>query len=415
MSLRFLHLADVHLDTPFQNKEPHERQLLREALRRAFQEAISLAINHQVDALLIAGDLFDNETLSFSTEKYLLQQLEKLHQVGIRVFYTPGNHDPYGSNYRLSRIPWPANVHIYKQADPETVSLKDDQGEVKAYIVGAGHEGSREKRNLAQEFPQAEGDIPFIGVLHTYVGGYQEIGEHERYAPCSVRDLLAKNYAYWALGHIHQGQVVHEDPFVVYAGSLMGRNIREEGIKGAYLVEIEGKNVVQAKFIPLASVCWLQVTLADLANITQLKELEKRIKDTLSEIVAGYAGLALFIRLLLKGPCPLYYELADEVNIATLAEEVALSLELSHLEISAEGILRPLCIADYQDKPHVVSTVLELITKLKEDDELLANLAPSPLAKSGVNNGQDELTYLRKLLTDLEPEVVARLVEVKKR
>lgn len=90
MGFRFLHLADVHLDTPFQSKDKQLRIYLRESIRKAFQKAVDIALSQRVNAVLIAGDLFDNETLSFATERFILEQMARLKDGKVMVFYAPG-------------------------------------------------------------------------------------------------------------------------------------------------------------------------------------------------------------------------------------------------------------------------------------------------------------------------------------
>ena len=109
--MRFLHLADVHLDTPFAGRRPEVRRRLRGAVREAFGTAVDTALEESVDAVVIAGDLFDGATLSFQTERFLLDELRRLTEVGIPVVYATGNHDP-GRQQRRSRIEWPTGVHV---------------------------------------------------------------------------------------------------------------------------------------------------------------------------------------------------------------------------------------------------------------------------------------------------------------
>ena len=92
--MRFLHVADVHLDTSFAGRSDSARRRLRDASRQAFQAAVDLAIREDVHAFLVAGDLFDSERLSFSTERFLLEQAHRLGDHGITVVYATGNHDP---------------------------------------------------------------------------------------------------------------------------------------------------------------------------------------------------------------------------------------------------------------------------------------------------------------------------------
>lgn len=83
---RFLHLADVHLDTTFLCRTAALRSRLRDALREAVKRAVDCAIEEDVHAVLVAGDLFDNERLSFATEQFLSEQLSRLHHSQIPCF-----------------------------------------------------------------------------------------------------------------------------------------------------------------------------------------------------------------------------------------------------------------------------------------------------------------------------------------
>ena len=101
--MRFLHVADVHLDTSFSGRSEAVRRRLRDASREAFRNAVDLAIREDVHAFLIAGDLFDGERLSFQTERFLLEQTERLGDHGITVVYATGNHDPGGVSHPRDR------------------------------------------------------------------------------------------------------------------------------------------------------------------------------------------------------------------------------------------------------------------------------------------------------------------------
>ncbi|NLM94171.1 MAG: DNA repair exonuclease, partial [Firmicutes bacterium] len=111
--MRFVHLADAHLDTPFYGQGEDLRRRLREAARTSFSQAVDWALERRADAFLIAGDLFDNDLLSFATERFLLGEMSRLQEGGIQVFYATGNHDPGQAGYRAHALPWPKNVTLF--------------------------------------------------------------------------------------------------------------------------------------------------------------------------------------------------------------------------------------------------------------------------------------------------------------
>ena len=83
-----------------------------------------------------------------------------------------------------------------------------------------------------------------IGVLHTSADGREG---HAGYAPCVPADLVRHGYDYWALGHVHNREVLHEHPHIVFPGNLQGRNIRETGSKGCTLVTVEDGHITRGR------------------------------------------------------------------------------------------------------------------------------------------------------------------------
>jgi len=421
---KFLHLADVHLDTPFQIRTKDMRMFLRQAIREAFQRAVDLAISHKVHAVLIAGDLFDNETLSFATEKFMVEQMKRLYEAQIPVFYAPGNHDPVGVMYRRSLIEWPDNVKVFNAKKPETCPIHDREGQLVAWITGAGHESPREKDNIVKDFPHARDNaIPHIGLAHVWVTGASGEGQHDRYAPCTLEDVVDKGYTYWALGHIHSRVHLVEKPLVIYPGNLVGRHHGEEGSKGAYLVEIDGPGEVKAKFYPVAPVRWITFKVDNLSQATNLSQLQQRMYEALIQQLESQEQVEetqnIIARVVLEGPCPLYSQLCfhraqeyhQEENIQILEEYLYDSLGFRYVEVVTDGLTRPVVPQSYKGQPHVLGTALDIIEEARKDPQVLLKLKPDILAGCPAGNTDDIIAYLNELLEGLDYEVAIRMME----
>jgi len=422
VGFKFLHLADVHLDTPFQAKTREMRMFLREAIRQAFQRAVDLALFERVHAVLIAGDLFDNQTLSFATEKFIIEQMRRLHQAKVTVFYAPGNHDTGGVMYRRSLIEWPDNVKVFNAKQPETCPVYDSDGQLMALITGAGHESPRERDNIIKNFPYAQDtSIPHIGLAHVWVTGAKGEGEHDRYAPCTLEDLRKKGYTYWALGHIHTRAHLSEQPLVVYPGNLVGRHYNEEGLKGAYIVEIWDTRQLKATFYPLAPVCWATFMVGNLFQARTFADLQEHVYRTVAQQIEaqGYADgpYETIARILLYGPCFLYNQLCSqggiqsEENIQVLEEYLSNALGFRYVEVVTDGVTRPVVPADYRRQPHVLGVALDMLDKARVDPQILLKLKPEVLAGCPGGDINDILAYLQELLDGLDYEVAARLLE----
>ncbi len=412
--MRVLHLADVHLDTRFARRSSRVRSVLQDASRTAFSRAVALAIEEGVDAVLIAGDLFDDDQLSFETERFLLQQMERLDDAGIQVVYATGNHDPGRAGLRAHSLEWPDNVELLRTPTPRRIPIRDDTGELVGWVTGAGHESASEARDLSADFPAPEGERPEVALLHTQVVGSTGGARHDRYAPSRRSRLCEAGFHYWALGHVHVRQAVSEDPPIHYPGSLQGKTPRETGSRGCLVVDLSDPRSPGVEFHPLAPVRWESVSVRELSEATTLRSLEGCITTAWTEARAGDPGDAdtdWIVRFELQGPCALYQELRRPTEVETLEEEIAARLDLLDVEIRTDLVHAPVAVDDHRDRQDVLGEVLALARRAREDPELRAKLRPESLAGSTAGEVEDEDDYLRKLLAGIDAELVVRLLE----
>ena len=411
-ALRLLHVADVHLDTPFYGRDESLRRKLRNACREAFKGGVDAAIERDVHAFLIAGDLFDNELLSFTTEKFLLAEMSKLQNARIPVFYATGNHDPGRANYRAQKLEWPSNVHLFTSTTPETVPIVDHKGQQIGWLTAAGHSSTREGNNLAARYKKAKTDLPHVAMLHTQVVNARGADQHERYAPCTEEDLRLPGYDYWALGHVHLRQRVFEDLPAWYAGNLQGRNPKETGLKGALYVEVSKRGLIEPEFIPLSPLVWDHVELACPENACTSTELTTELAARLRQEIDLDDGREHLVRLTLTGESSLADEINKPENLQDLEETVQDETDIAWLEIRPRSLLRPVDMESFIGSPTVLGKTLELLERLSTDDELLDRITPKDLAHS---NTEDMRHYLRELVNNMDRKAASLLVPEQKR
>ncbi|MDD3839824.1 MAG: DNA repair exonuclease [Clostridia bacterium] len=412
MGLKFVHMADIHLDTPFYSSDKNTGKLLKDSIKNAFAAGIELAVQQEVDAVLISGDLFDNNTLSFATEKFLLDQLDKLKDENIITFYSPGNHDPYGQSYKMRNIQWPSNIIIFDDDMPVTHQIKDKSGKVIGLVTGVGHSHKKEFQNLIKRFPDRDSqDIPHVGIAHVLVTGQKSSDQHERYAPCSISDMMEKGYDYWALGHVHTRLEISRNPFIIYPGNISGRNPVERGWKGAYLVDIDDNRMVHTDFHPLSPVLWEVVTIDDLEKIETLSQLENHIRDSLQDVVDMYdSAQHLFLRINLEGPCSLHEELKDRDNLESLCDYVKLFTDAQYVEFLVDRLTPSIDVSQFIGQPHLLGTVLDLLKDAESDHSLLLKLKPDDLGGCPSTDDDSVIEYLRQLMKGLDYEIASRMV-----
>lgn len=276
-SIKFLHAADLHLDSPFKglaNIPDEIFQLIRNSTFQAFERLIDVAIEHQVDFVLIVGDLFDHERQSLKAQLHLRDGFERLRKEQIHVYMSYGNHDFLTGN--PYPIEFPDNVHTFPDETISSFTFEKVNKKL-ANIYGFSYEKRDVKENKAKQFKISDPSIPFhIAMLHGMVYGATD---HDPYAPFRLEDLEREPFDYWALGHIHERQILQTDPPVVYPGNIQGRHRKETGEKGCYIVQMD-EIETKLQFVPLQAITIVHETI-DLRNFSTIIE----IKDALVQLL----------------------------------------------------------------------------------------------------------------------------------
>ncbi len=291
---RFLHAADIHLDSPLRGLSRYDglpEDDIRSATRAAFDNLVQRAIAEAVNFVVIAGDLFDGDWKDMGTGLYFARAMGRLDQAGIPVFLLSGNHD--AESVLTRSVPWPPNVRLFGSRRPETHTLPD----LAVAVHGQSFATPAVTDNLVLAYPDATDHHFNIGMLHTALAGRQG---HAAYAPCSLDDLKSKHYDYWALGHVHEHEIVSEAPYVVFPGNTQGRTIRETGPKGAVIVTVEDAQVVTVERIELDVLRWVRVEVA-CTDVTVNAVPSLMRASLMSAWQDNAAGLPLVARVLLTG------------------------------------------------------------------------------------------------------------------
>lgn len=252
---KFIHAADIHLDSPLRGLEQYEGapvDEIRNAARRALRNLVDLAIQQKVAFVLIAGDLYDGDWRDYNTGLFFVDQVRQLREANIPLYLVSGNHD--AANRMTRTLKMPENVTFFSADSPETSLMRD----LDVAIHGQSFATAAVYNDLSEAYPLADAGCLNIGVLHTCAAGREG---HERYAPCSVDGLKSKGYDYWALGHIHLREVLSENPFIGFSGNIQGRHVRETGAKGCLLVTVNDDRTLQSIFQPLDVLRWDRLTV----------------------------------------------------------------------------------------------------------------------------------------------------------
>ncbi|RCW58733.1 MULTISPECIES: metallophosphoesterase family protein [Halanaerobium] len=310
--IKFIHTADVHLGKELScngiNNSNH-KNLFSNAGKIAFENLVELAVNEEVDFIVVAGDLYDREARSVKASRFFLNQTQFLKEKGIDIYLISGNHDPAGMENEVFELP--ENVHYFSSEEVE-VKEYQKEGITAARIIGQSYRQKFESRTMYNFYTAPDSSIFNIGLLHTALSK-----DNNHYVPVNKGELLTKDdIDYWALGHLHQYQKINQQPAIYFSGTLQAHNISEEGNKGVILVEVDKNLNSKEKFISLAPVIYLKLKInlekEGLKNISQLQNLitdeinKMRDKITNQNRNKNFQIKAVIIRLLIEGRTELH-------------------------------------------------------------------------------------------------------------
>lgn len=414
-SFRFLHAADLHLDTPFEGlgaMRPELAERLREASLRAFDRLVDLALEERVSFVVIAGDVYDGAERGLRAQLRFRRGLERLSEAGIASFVAHGNHDPVDEGWGAIGS-WPPRVHVFGSKEVESIPVEVGGARI-ATVHGISFGRRAETANLATRFRRGAEAGLHVGLLHCNVEG--SVG-HDPYAPCSLADLRAAGMDYWALGHVHTRQLLMQGAcWAAYPGNLQGRSFKpaEQGAKGALLVHVENDSVREAEFRSLAPVVFASVEV-DISGYEELASLEAALLDAAAAKADGSGCEGLMVSATIRGRGPLHAVLRQRVD--ELREALADATSDRSPWIRWERIVRDTAAEVDRDRLLVrgdlVGQILRELDRLSGDAEARRSLVEDleepirgALAKNIAPLGDEEALVLLK---SVELEALDRL------
>ena len=241
--------------------------------------------------MVIAGDLYDGTWRDYNTGIFFCKEMGRLKRAEIPVYVLFGNHDAESEMTRKLNLP--DNVQTFRANKPQT--FKIDQ--LRVALHGQSFKDKETTHNLVTEYPAPVAGHFNIGVLHTALEGYSA---HASYAPCTLQELQAKGYQYWALGHVHEYQQWRGTPTIVFPGNLQGRNVREQGRRGALLVTVDDAGEVSLDRIFIDILRWEHVRV-DVSECETLDAVSKSIGDALQRLLDVDGNVPRAVRVTVSG------------------------------------------------------------------------------------------------------------------
>ena len=403
-SVRFIHTADIHLDSPFaglsdKTEAPVER--LKGCTRQALGNLVDYAIAEGIDFVVIAGDLYDGNWKDYATGLYFVRQMGLLGRANIPVYVLHGNHDAESKITR--KLTMPENVRVFPAKQPHTHHLREHN----VALHGQSFATPAVTENLARTYPEAAPGCFNIGVLHTAAGGREG---HANYAPCAIEDLLAKDYEYWALGHVHAREILHEYPHVVFPGNLQGRNIRETGSKGFTVVTVEEQRIKKVEHVPADVVRWSRADVDATGCVDANDAIGRAAKVFASEVDKADDRL-IVLRVTFTGRTELdgFFRDRPDTLLAECRATAAAVSENIWIEKVRAGTTPVHDVNAAASRPDAIGALVRSVDELKGDQGGLAVLAAELeklIAKLPEDLGPDAASFRR-----LEGDRLADIIE----
>jgi len=383
-------------------------EAMRAATRQAVENLVTLCLEQSAQLLLLAGDLFDGDWKDYATGLFFSHQMSRLRQGNVQVVWLRGNHD--AASQIRKHLELPSNVRELSTSEPETVVF-DELG---VAVHGQGFGERVVTDDLAAGYPSPVAGAVNFGLLHTSVTGREG---HANYAPCSLDTLLAKEYDYWALGHVHAREVLHERPWVVFPGNLQGRHIREEGAKGATLITLDDGVITAVEHCVLDVARWARcVVPAD--NIASGYDLVDCVRAAIERQVTLAGGRPLAVRVEVCGRTAAHDGLIHEAErwrstIRATAVDVG-QVWIDKVRFATEPT-RDAAAVDRDDAMFYVAQRLDGQRQAGDVEQLVEELGPffkklpDRVRENSDGRRLDDVGYMADLLAEAEQLLLARL------
>ncbi|NOU14904.1 MAG: DNA repair exonuclease [Methylococcaceae bacterium] len=417
--MKFIHAADIHLDSPLTGLSAYPDapvEMLRTATRDAFTNLVAEAIEQAVDFMVIAGDLYDGTWKDHNTGIYFCKEMGRLKKAGIPVYLLFGNHD--AESEMTKKLQLPDNVFAFDTRKPNTFRL--DQHKVALH--GRSFKEKETLENLATGYPAPIPGLFNIGVLHTALEGNSA---HATYAPCSLDELHAKGYHYWALGHVHEHQIFEGASTVVFPGNLQGRHIRETGPRGAVMVTADehGVQALSRLFVHVLRWAHLEVSVAECQT---LADVVRSLGQALDDLIASNPStpIPMAVRITVTGKTAAHgdlFGLESQLRAEVLALAVAIGsgrVWIEKVKVATSVVddgealrTRADALSDLQDLLQAAETDPEFLNSLQAELLGLVNKAPLELHTTVPYFKAIRTGDLADLVRDVRPGLVSHLAQ----
>lgn len=331
--MRFIHIADMHFDTPFSflGEKENLGDIRRLEQRQVFQKVINYIKQEKIPYLFISGDLYDHNYVKKTTIEYINNLFKTIP--GTKILIAPGNHDPFLKNSYYNNFEWNKNVYIFNS---EIKCYELDEAD----IYGFGFDNFYCNNFNVENITIKNKNKLNILIVHGDIDASKNVDN--LYNPIGKTELQNLGFDYVAMGHIHKRQTISEN--IIYPGSTISLGFDEQGEHGLLDVNLEKENL-KINFIKLDERIFEEKEI-DITNINTEEELIEFINNIYIEenimcklILTGTRNFEIETNKILK--------LITQKNILKIKNKTKLNYDLE--EISKQNNLKGIFISEMLD------------------------------------------------------------------
>jgi DNA repair protein SbcD/Mre11 len=268
-------VADVHLDQAFTWAGPDVGRRLRQSIRDALRNAVTVAAEAGVEAFCVAGDLYEEDRYASDTPEFLRGLFADLSPAP--VLLAPGNHDPAVPTSLYRTVEWTPNVHVFLEPRLSAFHLRDG-----LTVWGAGHDRPAYTPGFLDGGFHAPGSGIHVALFHGAERGtlrFQEEGKIA-HAPFDAGQIAASGLAHAFVGHYHQPRDTTQ---LTYPGNLERLTFGETGERGLVIATVDADGSVTSRRHVLAQVGMYDVNV-DADGCATVDEIRGQLEAQLAEL-----------------------------------------------------------------------------------------------------------------------------------
>jgi len=292
--IKVIHTGDLHLGMTFKSLGTKSK-IHRRDCQDVFSNIIDLTIKEKANALLIAGDLFDEPNPSKSIVTFVIDELKRLKEKEIPVFISTGNHDPYKKESLWFNYSFPSNVTIFDSNNLEPKSVGDLQ------VYGLAY--TNNTKEPLKDFKAEKNDKFKVGLIHGSTTNIKDDDPEHSYRQITKTQIDNSGLDYIALGHFHDLLEVSAKVKCFYSGTPEGLSFKNQSNSGVLIITYDnGKVSVIPHKTALREFHNIEIDCTKLDNDSEIRKTLQKNK-----------GENIILRLIIKGSPSLDFQLDKEL------------------------------------------------------------------------------------------------------